>query len=77
MAVGPWTIHSDGIGADVEVEFQSTGTLVQLRRAAGVVVDGHVMVETLRACARVANTLERDRRFHVGESAAADDRPSC
>jgi hypothetical protein len=55
-----WTMRSDKIGPDVEVELQSTASFEELREAIRDVVDGHVMLQTLRECRLADNTLERD-----------------
>ncbi|WP_334043641.1 hypothetical protein [Burkholderia ambifaria] len=55
-----WTLHPDQNGPDVEVELTSTSSLKVLREAVREVIDGHVMLQTLRECRLADNTLERD-----------------
>lgn len=45
---------------DVEVELKSDASLDTLRNVMRKVVDGQVMLQTLRACPLAANSLERD-----------------
>lgn len=45
---------------DVIAEFKSDAPLDDLREAARMVPDGHVIVQTLRQCLLSQNTLERD-----------------
>lgn len=45
---------------DVEAEFVSSATLEELRNAMRNVVDGHVMLQTLRPVSLSKNSLERD-----------------
>lgn len=45
---------------DVEVELEASVTLDALRGIMRAVVDGHVMLQTLRECRLNVNTLERD-----------------
>lgn len=46
--------------ADVACEIVTNADLESLQRVAASVEDGHVMLETLRACAVADNSLERD-----------------
>jgi len=59
-----WTMHSDKVGPDVEVDLQSTASVEDLRNAMREVEDGHVMLQTLRECPLAENTLERDYAIH-------------
>lgn len=52
----------DGL-PDVDVEVTSHAKLADLRGAVRRLVDGHVMLETLRECPLAENSLERDRTF--------------
>jgi hypothetical protein len=45
---------------DVEVELEASVTLAKLRDVIRSVVDGHVMLQTLRECRLKDNALERD-----------------
>ncbi|MCC7684830.1 hypothetical protein [Janthinobacterium sp. FW305-128] len=45
---------------DVEIEMESAASLETLRNAMREVVDGHVMLQTLRDCRLTENSLERD-----------------
>ncbi|AXK38526.1 hypothetical protein [Crenobacter cavernae] len=45
---------------DVEVELQTDASLEALRNVMRRVVDGHVMLQTLRECPLAENSLERD-----------------
>jgi hypothetical protein len=45
---------------DVDVELEAGATLEAIRSVMRDVQDGHVMVQTLRACPLAKNTLERD-----------------
>jgi hypothetical protein len=45
---------------DVEVELEANATLETIRNVMRDVEDGHVMVQTLRACPLAKNTLERN-----------------
>jgi hypothetical protein len=56
-------MHGGGL-PDVEVEFESSATLEALRNAMRNVVDGHVMLQTLRAVSLSKNSLERDNTLH-------------
>ena len=47
--------------ADVEVEFESSATLETLRETAKLVVDGYVLLQTLRQVPLAENSLKRDR----------------
>lgn len=49
---------------DVEVELETTSSLEELREVMRRVVDGHVMLQTLRECALADNHLERDYDLH-------------
>lgn len=62
-----WAMQSDEIGPDVEVDAQSTASLAELRDVMHSVVDGHVMLQTLRECPLSQNTLERDYNLRHGE----------
>ena len=59
MAAWGWTIRSDPRFGDTEAEFTSNATVEQLRQVMRQVIDGHVMVETLRPCPLAENSLER------------------
>ena len=48
------------LGADVKVEMTTPANLEALRAAVRRVPDGHVMLQTMRACALVDNSLERE-----------------
>lgn len=45
---------------DVDVEIKAETTLEVLRGLMRQVVDGHVMLQTLRECSLAENSLERD-----------------
>ena len=45
---------------DVEVEGETTASFEAVRASIQCVVDGHVMIQTLRACRLAQNSLERD-----------------
>jgi hypothetical protein len=45
---------------DTEVEFKSTATLEAIRDAMREIVDGHAMLETVRAVPLSENSLERE-----------------
>lgn len=45
---------------DIEVELESATDLECIRNVMRTVKDGHVMLQTLRACPLSANSLERD-----------------
>ena len=45
---------------DREVELETNAALEAIRNAMRGVMDGHVMVQTLRACPLSKNTLERN-----------------
>ncbi|WP_156173989.1 hypothetical protein [Cupriavidus basilensis] len=60
-----WEVHPDTGGLpDVEVELKSTSSLKVLREAVHEVIDGHVMLQTLRECPLADNSLERDYDLH-------------
>ncbi|HEP6430609.1 TPA: hypothetical protein VDB83_004932 [Burkholderia cenocepacia] len=59
-----WTVHSDGISPDVEVDLKSMSSLKVLREVVREVVDGHVMLQTLRECPLAENSLEHDYNLH-------------
>lgn len=48
---------------DVDVELESSSSLGILRDQMSKVVDGHVMVQTLRECRLKDNSLERDYKL--------------
>lgn len=48
---------------DVKAEFESNGTLEQLRDVLRNIVDSHVMLETLREVPLAKNSLKRDREI--------------
>lgn len=50
----------DEMTPDACFEFQATADIETLRTLLSTVPDGHVMLETLRACALSENSLERD-----------------
>lgn len=50
--------------SDPEVEMESAVSLETLQGVMRQVVDGHVMLQTLRACPLSDNTLERDYDLH-------------
>lgn len=52
--------RADGTYPDVEVELETPAGIEDLRDAMRKVVDGHVMLQTLRECRLKDNTLERD-----------------
>jgi hypothetical protein len=54
------TVSDDADFPDVEVELSAEVTLEQLRGLMRAVVDGHVMLQTLRPCVLADNSLERD-----------------
>jgi len=45
---------------DCEVELETDAPLETIRNSMRAVEDGHVMVQTLRACPLAENSLERD-----------------
>jgi hypothetical protein len=47
-------------GSDVAVEVHTSATFLQMQGLLRQVVDGHVMVQTLRPVALADNSLERD-----------------
>jgi hypothetical protein len=49
---------------DKDCEFTSWGTLEELREVCGLIVDTHVLIETLRPCPLSENSLERDRSIN-------------
>ena len=54
------SVQPDGEFPDVEVELEASVTLAALRDVMRSVVDGHVMLQTLRECRLKDNALERD-----------------
>lgn len=54
------TIQSEPEFPDVDVELQSSSLLEKLRDQMRKLVDGHLMLQTLRECALNENSLERD-----------------
>lgn len=52
------TIVPDPIFPDVEVEIETKLTVQEVISALEMVEDGHVMVETLKACALVSNGMD-------------------
>ncbi len=56
-----WELHPDGEGLpDVEVELESGASLDDLHAVVRRVADGHVMLQTLRACRLAENSLSRN-----------------
>lgn len=45
---------------DVEVDFRAKSTLSDLKQTARGIEDGHVLLETLRACPLAENSLSRE-----------------
>lgn len=54
------TAKPDSEFPDVEIELEASVTLEVLRGVMRKVVDGHVMLQTLKACRLKDNTLARD-----------------
>ncbi|OJW46185.1 MAG: hypothetical protein BGO63_03705 [Candidatus Accumulibacter sp. 66-26] len=50
----------DKLFPDVEVEMETEASMDALQTLLREVVDGHVMLQTLRACPLSENSLERD-----------------
>lgn len=61
LTISPTKVIPVGLAIDVKVEFESNGTLEQLREILRKIIDGHVMLETLREVPLDKNSLERDR----------------
>ncbi len=59
MQITPLVGLPDGL-PDVQVEIETQGKLETIRNIMRGVEDGHVMVETLRACPLAKNSLERN-----------------
>ena len=59
-----WHAKPDEQFPDVEVELQADASLDTLRNVIRQVVDGHVMLQTLRECSLAENSLERDYDLH-------------
>lgn len=49
---------------DVDVELYTGASLENLRNVMRQVIDGHVMLQTLRECPLAENPLERDYDLH-------------
>lgn len=58
------TSKTDAPFPDTAVEFQAEASLDELRDVIRNVVDGHVMLQTLRQCGLACNSLERDYDLH-------------
>ncbi|WP_065306354.1 hypothetical protein [Janthinobacterium psychrotolerans] len=54
------TAQPDGEFPDVEVELEASVDLNTLRDVIRAIIDGHVMLQTLKECRLKDNTLERD-----------------
>lgn len=53
-------LFADEKTPEMTLEFESTGTLDELRDVLRSISDGHVMLQTLRPCLMLDNSLERD-----------------
>lgn len=59
-----WQAKPDEQSPEVEVELQTDAPLDTLRNVIRQVVDGHIMLQTLRECPLAENSLERDYDLH-------------
>ncbi|GAB2875373.1 hypothetical protein GCM10027093_08480 [Paraburkholderia jirisanensis] len=59
-----WMQFPDGQFPDVEVEIDADATLADLQQIARSATDGHIVLQTLRACALHDNPLTRDFNLH-------------
>lgn len=57
------TSNTDGL-RDVEVEMETEASLETIRGLMRKVIDGHVMLQTLKDCPLADNMLERDYDLH-------------
>lgn len=59
-----WQAKLDEQFPDVEIELQADASLDTLRNVIRQVVDGNLMLQTLRECPLAENSLERDNNLH-------------
>lgn len=64
MNIKPGIFEAPTPPSDPEAEIVTDASLEQLREAIRHVVDGHVMLQTLRPCPLAENSLERDYGLH-------------
>lgn len=60
LSVRPGILNMPDPPSDPECELTTEINLLDLQNVMREVVDGHVMIQTLRACPLSENTLERD-----------------
>ncbi|CAE6795605.1 hypothetical protein R70006_05058 [Paraburkholderia domus] len=66
-----WQLIPYELGPDVKVQMLTNASLDALRTAVRRVVDGHVMLESLRACRLADNPLDRDALSDRAQNQAA------